>query len=78
MINVVLTHYKFKMQLADGPAIFMAHWAAKLEAQAALCDLSYLKIPKRLDDINAKDQLAMLDAHQVMIDCKGARACLRP
>jgi sulfur relay (sulfurtransferase) DsrC/TusE family protein len=73
VINVVLTHYKFTMQLADGPAIFMAHWTAKLEAQAALCDLSHLKIPKRLNDINAEDQRSMLDAYQVMIDSKGEK-----
>jgi hypothetical protein len=67
VINVVLTHYKFTMQLPTGPAVFIAHWSTKLEEQAALCDIQHLKIPKRLDDVNKEDAFNMMLAYDSMV-----------
>ena len=68
VINVVLTHYKFTMQLPTGPAVFIAHWSTKLEELAALCDIKHLKIPKRLDDANEEDSLNMMLAYDSMVN----------
>ena len=67
VINVVLTHYKFTMQLPTGPAVFIAHWSPKLEEQAALCDIQHLKIPKRPDDANKDDAFNVMLAYDSMV-----------